>query len=68
MPPSIETKQTRGSQECAAGVNVRRERVAMHGAGGGVGVDGSIGTGPRLSLVIGRTDPGMLFLVQRKCD
>ncbi len=68
MPPSIGTNQTRGSRECAAGVDVRWERVAMHGAGGGIGVNGSIGTWHWLTLVICGTDPGMLFLVWHKFD
>jgi hypothetical protein len=40
----------------------------MRGAGGGVGVDGLMGTGRQLTLVIGGTNLGMLFLVRRKCD
>ncbi len=43
------------------------EQVPMRLVRAGVGGNGSTGTGQWLFLVIGGTNPGMLFLVLRAC-
>jgi hypothetical protein len=59
-PPSIGTKQTRGNQVGAMGVDEGQEHVLMHLVGTIVGGNGLAGTGSRLLRVIGGTNPGML--------